>query len=75
MQERKSCHLKQKMRRKLHRRYSRRIRNQNWEHFANLCELNLLKTQVNLSEFFPVENINIIKIKITHNRVVGVGYI
>ena len=53
-------------------KYSRGLRNQNEEHLINLCESNILETQVifpikgqNFLSVFPVESTNDINIKIT----------
>ena len=61
-------------------RYSRRLRNQNGEHLVNLCESDILETQVifriqgqNFTSLFSVESTNNIKTKITHQRVIGHG--
>ena len=56
----------------------RRLRNQNEEHFVNLCESNILETKVPSGlawTLFPVESTSKVKIKITHHRVIGDGCI
>ena len=65
-------------------KYSRAWKNQSGKHLVNLCESNILETQVSpyslycelaSRTLFPIQSTNTIQIKITNYRVVGDGYI